>query len=61
MDEASAEQQRIRDWLVPHMQDGKSKAFTKKQHRLLVASELGPLSKAAFDHAWISAIEDSGR
>jgi hypothetical protein len=61
MDKAIAERQRIRDWLLPHMKGGKPKAFTKDQYRLLAASALGPFSKAAFDHAWISAIEDSGR
>ena len=61
MDKAIAERQRIRDWLLPHMKDGKPKAFTKDQYRLLAVSELGAFSKAAFDHGWISAIEDSGR
>lgn len=61
MDKAIAERQRIRDWLLPHMKGGKPKAFTKDQYRLLAVSELGEFSKAAFDHAWISAIEDSGR
>lgn len=61
MDTAIAERQRIREWLLPHMANGKPKAFTKDQYRLLAAAELGPISKAAFDHAWISAIEDSSR
>ena len=61
MDKAIAERQRICDWLLPHMKGGKPKAFTKDQYRLLAGSELGPFSKAAFDDAWISAIEDSGR
>ena len=61
MDKAIAERQRIRDWLLPHMKYGKTKAFTKDQYRVLAVSELGPCSKAAFDHAWVSAIEDSGR
>jgi hypothetical protein len=61
MDRAIAERQRIRDWLLPHMIGGKYKSFTKDQYRLLAISELGPLSKAAFDHAWVSAIEDTGR
>lgn len=61
MDKAIAERQRICDWLLPNMKGGKPKAFTKDQYRLLAASELGPFSKAAFDHAWISAIEDTGR
>jgi hypothetical protein len=61
MDKAIAERQLIRDWLLPHMKGGKPKAFTKDQYRLLAVSELGPFSKAGFDHAWISAIEDTGR
>ena len=61
MDKAIAEQQRICDWLLPHMKAGKSKAFAKDQYRLLAVLELGPFSKAAFDHAWISATEDSCR
>lgn len=61
MDNAIAERQRIRDWLLPHMKGGKSKAFTKDQYRLLAVTELGPFSKAAFDHAWVWAIEDTGR
>lgn len=61
MDKAITERQRIRDWLLPHMKGGKPKAFTKDHYRLLAGSELGPFSKAAFDDAWISAIEDSGR
>jgi len=61
MDKAIVERQRIRDWLLPHMKGGKHKAFTKDQYRLLAVSELGPVSKAAFGDAWISALEDSGR
>jgi hypothetical protein len=61
MDQALAERQRMRDWLLPHMKDGKPKAFTKDQYRLLAIAELRPVSKAAFNHAWISTIEDSGR
>jgi hypothetical protein len=61
MDNAIAERQRIRDWLLPHMKGGKPKAFTKDQYRLLAIAELGRCSKAAFGDAWISAIEDTGR
>lgn len=61
MDNAVAERKRIRDWLLPHMKGGKPKAFTKEQYRLLAFSELGRFSKAAFDHAWVLAIEDTGR
>ena len=61
MDNAVAERKRIRDWLLPHMKGGKPKAFTKEQYRLLAASALGAFSKAAFDHAWVLAIEDTAR
>jgi hypothetical protein len=61
MDKAIAERERIRDWLLPHMEGRKPKAFTKDQYRLLAIAELGPCSKAAFGDAWISAIEDTGR
>jgi len=60
-DRAIAERKRLRDWLLPHMANGKSKAFTKDQYRQLATVDLGTFSKAAFDHAWVSAIEDSGR
>ena len=61
MDKAIAERQRIKEWLLPHMVGGKAKAFTKEQYRQLATADLGIFSKASFDHAWISAIEDSGR
>ena len=61
MDQAIAERERLRDWLLPHMANGKSKAFTKDQYRQLAAADLGAFSKAAFGHAWIAAIEDSGQ
>ena len=61
MDHAIAERERLRDWLLPHMANGKPKTFTKDQYRQLATADLGSFSKAAFDHAWISAIEDSGR
>lgn len=61
MDKAIAERLRIRDWLLLHMSNGKPKAFTKEQYRQMAAADLDAFSKASFDHAWISAIEDSGR
>lgn len=61
MGKAIAERRRVADWLLPHMAAGKAKAFTKEQYRQLASADLGPFSKAAFDHAWISAIEESGR
>jgi len=61
MDKAIAERERLRDWLLPHMAGDKPKAFTKDEYRQLATVDLGTFSKAAFDHAWIAAIEDSGR
>ncbi len=61
MDQAIAERKILRDWLLPHMANGKPKAFTKEHYRQLATVDLGTFSKAAFDHAWIAAIEDSGR
>ena len=61
MDKAIAERERLRDWFLPHMADGKPKAFTKDEYRQLAQTDLGSFSKAAFDHTWIAAIEDSGR
>lgn len=61
MDNAMAERGRACDWLLPHMLNGRPKAFTKEQYRQLASAELGRFSKAAFDFAWIWAIEKSGR
>ena len=61
MDQAIAERERLREWLLPHMASGKPKSFTKDQYRQLATADLSTFSKAAFDHAWIAAIEDSGR
>ena len=61
MDHAISERERLRDWLLPHMANGKPKAFTKDEYRQLAAVDVGAFSKAAFDHAWVSAIEESGR
>lgn len=58
---AIEERERLRTWLLPHMAEGKAKAFTKEQYRQLASADLGTFSKAAFNHAWIAAIEDSGR
>ena len=61
MDKAIAERERLRNWLLPHMANGKPKEFTKDEYRQLATADLGAFSKAAFDHAWVSAIEESGR
>lgn len=58
---ALRDRKRCRDWLIPHMALGKPKAFTKKHYLQLALAELGPISKASFDDAWIWAIEDSRR
>lgn len=60
MDKAIADRKRITDWLLPHVARGE-KAFTKDQYRQLATNDLGPISKAAFDFAWVSAIEQTGR
>ena len=57
---AQADRERCRKWLLPHMSDGKAKHFTKDQYRQMAMAELG-ISKSAFDHAWVWAIEDTGR
>ena len=61
MDKAIAERNRLRDWLLPHMANGKPKAFTKDEYRQLATVDLGAFSKAAFDHAWISVTDDGVR
>lgn len=61
MDKAIAERRRIKAWLLSHMTGRKPKVFTKIEYRQMATVDLGSFSKAAFDHAWISAIEDSGR
>ena len=61
MEKAILERLKIHKWLSLQMIDGMPKVFTKEQYRQLASSELGLFSKAAFDHAWISAIEDRGR
>jgi hypothetical protein len=61
IDQSIAERKRMRDWLLPYMASGKLKAFTKDEYRQLATVDLGNFSTAAFDHAWIAAIEDSRR
>jgi hypothetical protein len=57
---AQADRERCREWLIPHMANGKPKRFTKDQYRQMAMIELG-ISQSAFDHAWVWAIEDTGR
>ena len=59
-EKAQEQRQKCRDWLIPHMTDNKSKAFTKDEYRTMAMKELG-VSKSAFDFGWIWAIEDLGR
>ena len=61
IDKALRDRKRCRDWLMPHMALGSPKALTKEQYRQLALAELGPMSKASFNDAWIWAIEDSRR
>ncbi len=61
INKAIEERERLRTWLLPHMAEGKTKVFTKEQYRQLASTDLGAFTKAAFDHAWIAAIEDNGR
>lgn len=57
---AQEDRQRCRDWLIPHMSDGKPKVCTKDQYRELARQEFS-FATAAFNEAWIWAIEDTGR
>lgn len=61
IDNAMAERVQCRAWLLMHMAHGKPKAFTKEEYRQMAIAELGNVSKAAFDTAWVLAIEDTGR
>lgn len=61
IDKALLDRKRCRDWLMPHMALGSPKALTKEQYRQLALAELGPMSKASFNDAWIWAIEESQR
>lgn len=61
MARADADRDRITEWLASWMESGKPKAFTKDQYRQLATAQLGNFSKAAFDFAWIAAIETTGR
>jgi predicted aminopeptidase len=59
MARAREEREKCRDWLIPHMCDGKPKALTKDQYRELARQQFA-CSTAAFNDAWIWAIEDTG-
>jgi hypothetical protein len=61
IDKALADRERCRDWLAPLVANGQPKAFTKEQYREMARAELGDISKAAFDFAWICAIEQADR
>jgi hypothetical protein len=61
MARVDAERDRLTKWLASRMTGGKPKAFTKDQYRQLATAQFGTFSKAAFDFAWIAAIETTGR
>ncbi len=57
---AREDRERCRDWLIPHMSDGKPKLHSKDGYRDL-ARQTFNFSAAAYNDAWIWAIEDTGR
>lgn len=60
MAHAREDREKCRDWLIPHMRDGKPKLHTKDEYRALARQEF-KFATAAFNDAWIWAIEDTGR
>jgi hypothetical protein len=59
-EKAAAERWRLRDWLLPFMQNGQPKFLTKDELRVAAMRQLN-VSKNSFDFAWIDAIEKTGR
>jgi predicted aminopeptidase len=57
---AREDRQACLDWLLPHMADGKPKAMSKDEYRELARQEFN-FATAAFNDAWIWAIEETGR
>lgn len=57
---AREDREKCRDWLIPHMSEGKPKLHTKDGYRDLARQEFS-FSSAAFNDAWIWAVEDTGR
>ena len=57
---AADEHHRCRQWLLPFMQNNQPKFLTKEELRQAAMRELH-ISKNSFDHAWIDAIETTGR
>ncbi|MBC2665374.1 hypothetical protein H7F51_07565 [Novosphingobium flavum] len=57
---AREDRQKCLDWLIPQMSEGKAKTLTKDQYRDLARAEFS-FSTAAFNEAWIWAIEETGR
>jgi hypothetical protein len=53
------ERQQGRDWLVPLMRDGAPKTMTKDAYRDAARAQFR-ISTAAFNDAWLWAIEDTG-
>lgn len=59
-EKAANERRRAQDWLMRFVRDGQPKMLTKAELRDAAMSEL-PVSKNAFDFAWIWVIEETGR
>jgi len=57
---AREDREKCRDWLIPRMNAGQAKTLSKDEYRELARQEF-PFSAAAFNDAWIWAIEDTGR
>ena len=57
---AREDREKCRDWLIPHLSDGKPKLHSKDGYRDLARQEF-KFSTAAFNDAWIWAVEDTGR
>ncbi|NKJ02411.1 hypothetical protein [Novosphingobium sp. SG707] len=57
---ARENREKCRDWLILHMSDGKPKLHTKDSYRDLARQQFS-CSSAAFNDAWIWAVEDTGR
>jgi hypothetical protein len=59
-DQANAERQKCRQWLLAYIRPGQPKPATKAALRERAMREL-KISKNSFDAAWIGAIEETGR
>lgn len=59
-EKAEDERQRCERWLLRLIRDGQPKTMTKSELREMAIQEL-KISKSSFNHAWIAAIEETGR